>query len=141
MADLKTKLNDQSVTDFVESVEPEWKKQDAKQILNLLHKVTGEQPKMWGNSIIGFGKYHYKYESGREGDWFLAGFSPRKQDTTIYMTGGFDNLGELLTKLGKHKKSVGCLYLKKLEDVNIDILEKMIQKSIETYKKRYAAYN
>ena len=141
MADLKTAPNEQSVETFIDSVEPEWKRDDAREILSLIGKITGEDPVMWGDSIVGFGNYHYKYESGREGDWFLAGFSPRKQSTTIYMMGGFDGQDEMLEKLGKHKKSVGCLYIKKLADVDMSTLEKMIKKSVETLKKRYAEYN
>ncbi len=141
MAELKTKPNQQSVEAFIDSVEPEWKRDDAREILKLIQKITGEEPVMWGDSIVGFGNYHYKYETGREGDWFLAGFSPRKQSMTVYMMGGFSGQDELLEKLGKHKNSVGCLYIKKLADVDIDILEKMIKRSVETLKKRYAEYN
>ena len=141
MADLKTAPNEQSVETFIDSVEPEWKRDDAREILSLIGRITGEDPVMWGDSIVGFGNYHYKYESGREGDWFLAGFSPRKQSTTIYMMGGFDGQDEMLEKLGKHKKSVGCLYIKKLADVDMSTLEKMIKKSVDTLKKRYAEYN
>ena len=92
---------------------------------------------MWGNSIIGFGNYHYKYESGREGDWFLCGFSPRKQNLSIYLMCNFDGLEDLLTDLGKYKKSVGCLYIKKLEDINIKVLEKMIKRAIQILKNKY----
>ena len=141
MAELKTKPNQQNVETFIEVVEPEWKRDDARALLKLIQNITSEQPCMWGDSIIGFGNYHYKYDSGREGDWFLTGFSPRKQSTTIYIMGGFDGQEELLEKLGKHKKSVGCLYIKKLAEVDIHILEKIIRKSIETLKKRYEEYN
>jgi hypothetical protein len=92
---------------------------------------------MWGTSIVGFGTYHYKYKTGREGDWFLAGFSPRKKSLTIYLMGGHDGSEELLDKLGKHKLSVGCLYINKLSDVDIEILEKLIKKSVESLLKMY----
>ena len=141
MAELKTKPNDQSVEDFIDSVEPEWKRDDAREVLQLLKKITGEEPVMWGDSIVGFGNYHYKYKTGREGDWFLAGFSPRKTSMTIYMMGGFDGQEELLEKLGKHKKSVGCLYVKKMADIDTKVLEQMTKLSIATLKKRYAEYN
>ena len=141
MAELKTSPNNNSVEAFIAGVEPEWKRDDAWEILKLLQKLTGEEPVMWGDSIVGFGNYHYKYESGRELDWFLAGFSPRKTSLTIYMMGGFNGQDENLEKLGKHKKSVGCLYIKKLEDIDLGILEQMTVKSIETIKKRYADYN
>lgn len=141
MAELKTRPNDKSVAEFIDAVEPEWKRDDAREVLNLLQKITGEEPVMWGDSIVGFGNYHYKYESGRELDWFLAGFSPRKTSMTIYMMGGFEGHDQYLEKLGKFKKSVGCLYIKKMADVDMGILEQMTIKSIETIKKRYADYN
>lgn len=141
MAALKTQPNDQSVADFIDSIEPEWKRNDARELLTLLEKITGEKPVMWGDSIVGFGNYHYKYKTGREGDWFLAGFSPRKTSMTIYIMGGFEGQEEHLEKLGKHKKSVGCLYVKKLTDIDLNILEQMTKKSIETLKTRYAEYN
>ncbi|WP_436517441.1 DUF1801 domain-containing protein [Ekhidna sp. To15] len=141
MAELKTQPGDQSVKDFIDSIEPEWKRDDARQLQELFEKVTGEKPVMWGDSIVGYGNYHYKYKSGREGDWFLAGFSPRKTSMTIYIVGGFDGQEEHLEKLGKHKKSVGCLYVKKLADINMKAVEQMTKKSIETLKKRYADYN
>ena len=141
MADLKTKPNDGDVHAFIEALENDRKRDDSKILLKLIGEITGEQPKMWGDSIVGYGNYHYVYETGREGDWFLAGFSPRKQSITIYMMGGFDGQDEMLEKLGKHKKSVGCLYIKKLADVDMSTLEKMIKKSVETLKKRYAEYN
>lgn len=141
MAELKTRPNNNSVEAFMEGVEPEWKRDDAWEVLKLLKKLTGEEPVMWGDSIVGFGNYRYKYESGRELDWFLAGFSPRKASLTIYMMGGFNGQDENLDKLGKYKKSVGCLYVKKLEDIDLAILEQMTVKSIDTIKKRYADYN
>ncbi len=141
MAELKTQPNDQSVEDFIDQVEPEWKRDDARELLKLITEIFGEKPVMWGDSIVGFGNYHYKYKSGREGDWFLAGFSPRKASTTIYMMGGFEGQEDDLKKIGKHKASVGCLYIKKLSDINIEILKKMTKRSIETLKKRYAEYN
>jgi len=141
MANLKTAPNNKSVDAFIESVENEQKRNDSHVLLKLMQKITGEKPVMWGDSIIGFGNYHLKYESGRELDWMLAGFSPRKQNMTIYMMGGFENQDELLSKVGKVKNSVGCLYAKKLSDINLDVLEEMIRLSIETLKKRYAAFN
>ncbi len=141
MAELKTKPTDASVEDFIDSVESEVKRDDSRTLLSLIGKVTGEKPVMWGNSIVGFGSYHYKHKTGTEGDWFLSGFSPRKQSMTIYMMGGFSGMDDLLAKLGKHKKSVGCLYIKKLVDVDIKTLEKLIVKSVETLKETYKEYN
>jgi hypothetical protein len=127
MSELKTKPNDASVEEFLNSVEDEKKRKDAFEILNLMKAATGDEPKMWGGSMIGFGDYHYKYASGREGDWFKTGFSPRKQNLTLYMMCDISKLQGYLDKLGKHKIGKGCLYIKKLEDVNIDVLKEMIE--------------
>jgi hypothetical protein len=97
----------------------------------MMHEVTGEEPKMWGPSIVGFGSYHYKYESGREGDTIVAGFSPRKQNLTLYLMGGLDEYGELLGRLGKHKTGKGCLYINKLQDVDLNTLRELIRQSVE----------
>lgn len=141
MSELKTKPSDQSVEAFINAIEPEWKRTDALVILELMQRVSGKEPKMWGDAMVGFGSYHYKYETGREGDWFLTGFSPRKANLSIYIVGGFDGQEDLLADLGKHKKSVGCLYVKKLSDIDVNVLKKMIERSITTVKKRYAEYN
>jgi hypothetical protein len=131
MAELKTQPTDESVIAFLNSVENEKKRQDSFKIMALMQEVTGEQPKMWGESIVGFGSYHYKYASGREGDWFLTGFSPRKQALTLYIMSGFDEYDDLLGKLGKFKTGKACLYIKKIEDVDIDILKELVRKSAE----------
>ena len=131
MTELKTKPMDKNVTTFLNSVTDEKKREDSFKILELMQAVTGEEPVMWGESIIGFGSYHYKYASGREGDWFLTGFSPRKQAITLYLTTGFTEYEDLLDKLGKFKTGKACLYVKKIEDVEVDILEELIQKSVE----------
>ncbi len=109
MAELKTKLNDASVIDFLNSVEDEQKRKDSFKVLKLMQKITASEPKMWGTSIIGFGSYHYKYKSGREGDWFLTGFSPRKQNLTLYIMSGFKRFDDLLEKLGKYKTGKSAL--------------------------------
>ncbi len=137
MAELRTKLTTQSPEDFLNAVEPEQKRKDAFELLALFEKVTGEKPVMWGSSIIGFGKYHYKSEkSKQEGDWFLVGFSPRKQNLTLYVLHGNDANPELLTKLGKHKTSGGgmggCLYINKLEDIDQKILAELIKTSFNS---------
>ncbi len=138
MAELKTKVTKASVTDYINSVSDETKKKDSRTLLALFKKVTGEKPKMWGASIIGFGQYHYKSEkSAQEGDWPLTGFSPRKQNLTLYIMLGFADLTDLLKKLGKHKTSKGCLYINKLEDVDIKVLEKLIEQSFVVMKKKY----
>ena len=133
-AELKTKVNEASVEGFLNSVKDEQARADCFEILKVMKQVTKEEPKMWGSSIIGFGSYHYKGASGREGDWMLTGFSPRKQNLTLYLMGGFDTHVDLLKKLGKHKTSVGCLYIKKLEDVDVKVLKELIKKSFNTMK-------
>lgn len=141
MAELKTKPTGGDVEAFIDSIESEQKRDDARELLKIMKEVTGDDPVMWGPSIIGYGNYHYVYESGREGDWMLAGFSPRKQNLTIYIMGGFENQEEYLKKIGKAKNSVGCLYVKKLSDIDLGVLKKMIHLSVETVKKRYAPRN
>lgn len=138
MTTLKTIVNDANVTDFINAVTDETKRQDSKTLLDLFTKVTGEKPKMWGTSIIGFGQYHYKSErSKQEGDWPLIAFSPRKQSLTLYIMPGFEAYTELLEKLGKHKTSKGCLYINKLSDVNIAVLEKILEKAYLLMKQEY----
>jgi hypothetical protein len=130
MAELKTKPTDEGVEAFLNSVENEQKRLDSLTIMQLMKRASGEEPQMWGSSIVGFGRYHYRYKSGREGKWFLTGFSPRKQNLTLYIMSGFEQYEGLLDKLGKHKTGVGCLYIKKLEDVDITILEELVQRSV-----------
>jgi Domain of unknown function (DU1801) len=135
MAELKTKPSDASVTAFLDKIQDEEKRKDSFEILKLMRQATRQEPKMWGSSIIGFGSYHYKGASGREGDWMLTGFSPRKQNLTLYLMGGFDSHKDLLKKLGKYKTSVGCLYIKKLDDVDKKVLKELIAESAKTMKK------
>lgn len=131
MAELKTKENDASVEAFLNGVADEKKRQDSFTILNLMQEVTGEVPRMWGTSIVGFGHYHYKYASGREGDWFLTGFSPRKQSLTLYIMSGFAEYDTLMNKLGKYKTGKSCLYVKKMEDVDEATLRELVKLSVE----------
>lgn len=132
--DIKTKVNDASVEGFLNSVKDEQARADCFEILKIMKQATREEPKMWGTSIVGFGSYHYKGASGREGDWMLTGFSPRKQNLTLYLMGGFEAHADLLKKLGKHKTSVGCLYIKKLDDVDVKVLKELIKSSYKTMK-------
>ncbi len=136
MAELKTKLNDASVTDFLNQIADDEKRADSFEILKLMQQVTKQEPKMWGSSIIGFGHVHYIYESGREGDWFVTGFSPRKQNLTLYVMGSFNPHADLLEKLGKHKTGVGCLYINKLKDVDVKVLKELIKQSVKAAKNR-----
>ncbi|HEU0291830.1 MAG TPA: DUF1801 domain-containing protein [Anaerolineales bacterium] len=133
--ELKTKVNAASVEGFLNTVTDEQKREDCFELLRLMQQVTKEAPKMWGSSIVGFGSYHYKGASGREGDWLLTGFSPRKQNLTLYIMGGFDLHKDLLKKLGKYKTSVGCLYIKKLDDVDKKVLKELVAESVKTTKK------
>lgn len=135
----KTKPTAVSVNYYLASIQPDQKRDDALAISAMMRRVTGELPKMWGGSIIGFGETHYKYESGREGDWFLVGFAPRKANLTLYIMPGFSEYGPLMKKLGKHKTGKSCLYINKLDDVDMAVLEKLVAKSVEFMKKRYAA--
>ena len=132
MAELKTRVTNASVDKFLQGVTDQKKREDCYQILKIMKKATKAEPKMWGTAIIGFGDYHYKYESGRENDWFITGFSPRKQNLTFYMMGGFDS--EVLKKLGKYKTGKGCLYINKLEDVDVKVLNELITQSVKQSK-------
>jgi len=134
MAENKTKATAKSVPEFLERIEDPKRKADCIAIAALMEKLTGSKPRMWGDSIVGFGDYHYKYASGREGDWFLAGFSPRKQNLSIYIMGYLEFYSEILEGLGKFKHGKGCLYIKKLEDIDMDVLETLISTSIERLK-------
>jgi len=134
MAELKTKLNNASVDKFLKGIKDEQTRADCFQIVEIMKKATKAEPKMWGTSIVGFGDYHYKYESGREGDWFVAGFSPRKQNLTLYAMGGFHKREDLLKKLGKHSLGKGCLYIKKLEDVDTKVLKDLVTAAVKTAK-------
>ncbi|KAA3609239.1 MAG: DUF1801 domain-containing protein [Calditrichaeota bacterium] len=131
MAELKTKPTKLPVTAFLDGVADEKKRRDSYTILELMQRATGAKPVMWGSSIIGFGNYHYCYDSGREGDWFLTGFSPRKQALTLYIMTGFKRYDKLMQKLGKYKTGKGCLYLKKLDDVDLTVLEELITASVK----------
>ncbi len=139
MAEIKTKVTKASVKDFIASVPDETKRKDSLVLLRLFERITGEQAKMWGNAMIGFGLYHYQSErSTQKGDWPLTAFSPRKQNLTLYVMPGFSDLIDLLKNLGKYKLSGGsCLYIKKLSDVDMKVLEQIIKKSFLEMKKRH----
>lgn len=137
-SDMKTVATKASVTQFIAAVENEDRKKDAKKLLTIMKKVTGEKPVMWGSSMIGFGSYHYKYESGREGDFMNVGFSPRKANLVLYVLGSLDDYDPLLKKLGKHKRGRACLYLNRLDDVDQAVLEKIIDNSYRTTIKRWS---
>jgi uncharacterized protein DUF1801 len=131
MAEIQTKVNDASVEEFLSKVENEQKRKDCFEIVKIMKQVTKKEPKMWGPAIVGFGSYHYKYESGREGDMPQIAFSPRKQNITLYIGVGDDSANPLLKKLGKYTTSKGCLYIKKLADVDRNVLQQLIANSFE----------
>jgi hypothetical protein len=131
MGELKTQKNDGDVYAFLDTVENERKREDSFAILDMMCEVTGSEPVMWGSSIVGFGEYHYTYTSGRAAEWFLVGFSPRKQSLTLYIMSGFDEYESLLSELGKHKTGKSCLYINKLGDVDQGVLRRMIKASVE----------
>ena len=136
MSELKTKLNDASVDDFLAAY-PEETRKDCLEIAKMMKSAAKAEPKMWGTSIVGFGSYHYKSERSRqEGDWPLTAFSPRKQNLTIYIMSGFDRYGHLLEKLGKHSLGKGCLYIKRLQDVDKKVLKELITESVKVMKAR-----
>jgi Domain of unknown function (DU1801) len=137
MADIKTKKTDESFVKFLNTVQGETKRKDCFAIAEMMKTISKCEPKMWGTAIIGFGSYHYKYESGHEGDMCMIGFSPRKQNITLYISGGINNHPELLEKLGKHKTSKGCLYINKLSDIDFEILKKLIKAAFIHMKNKH----
>ncbi len=142
MAEPKTKPTKESVKDFLNKVEDPERRADCFAVAKIMEEITGEKPKMWGPSIVGFGTYHYKYASGNEGDWPITGFSPRKKDLTLYIMVGYDRYAELMARLGKHSTGKSCLYIKKLSDIHMPTLKKLIKlgiKDLKSYTKAQAA--
>lgn len=131
MAELKTKPTNASVKKFLNSVTDKTRREDCFAVLEMMQDITKEEPAMWGSSIVGFGRYHYNYESGREGEWMITGFSPRKADLTLYIMAGFEIAPDLMKRLGKYKTGKSCLYVKKLADVDHKVLKELIQKSVK----------
>jgi len=130
MAELKTKVSEASVADFLAAVPDPGRRADCLAVTELMRAVTGAEPEMWGPSIVGCGRYRYRYASGREGEWPLVGFSPRKQNLTLYVMAGFDGEDALLARLGKHTTGKSCLYLKRLSDVDPDALRELVERSV-----------
>lgn len=137
MSSNKTVETVEPVENFINSVENEQKRKDSWDMIALMSKITGAEPKMWGKSLVGFGQYHYKYESGREGDSFLTGFSPRKTALTVYIMPGFSNYEQQMAKLGPHKTGKSCLYLKNLNAIDREVLEEIIRDSVLVMRERY----
>lgn len=134
MAEAKTKPTNASVEKFLNQIPDEVRREDCFKIAKMMEEITGCKPKMWGPSIVGFDTYHYKYASGHEGDWPIAAFSPRKQDLTIYVMPGFRKYRELMQQLGKHRTGKSCLYIKRLSDVHVPTLKKIIRQSVKEMK-------
>ena len=137
MAENKTQRNDGDVMAYLESVSNKRRREDSLAVLELMEEETGEPAEMWGTSIVGFGSYHYKYESGREGDFMLAGFAPRKQALTLYIMGGHERHAELFAKLGKHRTGSSCLYINKLADVELDVLREIVAESVAFMRREH----
>lgn len=137
MAQNKTQPTPKPVSDFIAGIEDETKRANCEELVNLMSGITGEPATMWGASMVGFGSYHYKYASGREGDFFLTGFSPRKQALSIYIISGFEIAPGLMEKLGKFKTGKSCLYVKNLDDIDRNILAQLIQKSVQHLREKY----
>ena len=135
MAEQKTKPTNQSVTDFLNKIPEPERRADCFEVARIMEEITGEKPTMWGPSIVGFGSYRYKYASGREGDWPMTSFSPRKKDLTLYIMMGFEKHADLMEKLGKHSHSKSCLYIKRLSDIHIPTLKKLIKIGLKDLKK------
>lgn len=137
MAENKTKPTKQSVTEFIRSIEDTQKRADVKKVAAMMRKATGARAAMWGPSIVGYGQYHYKYASGREGDFLLTGFSPRKQALTVYIIAGFKPFDSLMKNLGKYKTGKSCLYIKRLSDIDESVLERLIVQSVKHMRNNY----
>lgn len=137
MADNKTKPARLSVTAFMKSIADPDKRRDAKRVSAMMRKATGSRARMWGSNIVGFGEYHYKYASGREGDFMITGFSPRKQALTLYVMPGFEPFAPLMKNLGKYKTGKSCLYIRRLSDVDETLLEKLIVASVQLMRRKY----
>ncbi|MBM3457388.1 MAG: DUF1801 domain-containing protein [Armatimonadetes bacterium] len=139
MAELKTQETEASVAEFLEQLAEEAQRTDARTLLRLMTELTGAEPKMWGSGIIGFGRYRYQYESGRTGEWFVTGFAPRKSNLTLYIMDGFEKYEPLLEQLGRHKTGRSCLYLKRLADVDLEVLAEMIRRSVAAHARERVA--
>jgi Domain of unknown function (DU1801) len=131
MAEAKTKPTKASVSGFLNKVSDKSRREDCLKVLEIMKEVTGEEPQTWGSSIVGFGRYRYKYESGTKGEWMITGFSPRKGDLTLYIMLGFEPVSDLMARLGKHKTGKSCLYIKRLADVDLGVLRKIVEKSVK----------
>lgn len=140
MAENKTQPTKASVTSFIAAIEDDERRAEVRKVAAMMRKATGNKAQMWGPSIVGYGTYHYKYASGREGDFMITGFSPRKQALTVYILPGFENFATLMSKLGKYKTGKSCLYIKRLSDVDDKVLERLISESVKYMRKHYETW-
>ena len=138
MAALKTRPTNASVDDFLDGVDNDTRREDARRVVEIMQRATCESPRMWGDKIVGFGSYHYKYASGREGDWPLVGLSPGKRHLTLYIMPGFDSYQTLLDSLGKHRTGKSCLYLNRLRDIDMSTLEELIRQSVAEMRRGFS---
>lgn len=137
----KTRPTEVDPREFIAAVEHPVRRADAQTLLEMMERVTGCKPRMWGPSIVGFGRYHYRYDSGREGELMLTGFSPRKANLVLYVLPGYDDLGDQLAELGKHRVGKSCLYVNKLADVDLDVLERIVADGVTTMRERYETWD
>jgi hypothetical protein len=137
MAELKTKPTDHSVREFIAAIDDQDRRRDCQAVLEIMQVATGDPARIWGSGMVGFGSYHYKYASGREGDWFLTGFAPRKNDLTLYIMPGFDRFEALMKRLGKHKTGKSCLYIKRLSDIDPAVLKELVADSVAHMRQQY----
>jgi hypothetical protein len=137
MTEMKNRATEGNLDAFLHSIPDDARRQDCLRVLEIMKRVTGAEPRLWGAGMVGFGSYHYRYESGREGDWFVTGFSPRKGSLTLYIMAGFDRYAELLERLGKFKTGKSCLYVKKLADVDEEVLIELIAASVDHMRRTY----
>ena len=140
MAENKTRATKASVTEFIKAIDDPVRRADVRKVATMMRKATGKRAKMWGSSIVGYGTYRYKYASGREGEFMMAGYSPRKQALTVYIMAGFSKYGSLMARLGKYKTGKSCLYIKRLSDIDEQILQRLINESVAYMRKTYETW-
>jgi hypothetical protein len=140
MAENKTQATQASVTEFIKSIDDPRRRADVRKVAAMMRRATGKRPRMWGSSIVGYGTYHYRYDSGREGDFMLTGYSPRKQALTVYILAGFSRFAPLMKKLGKYTTGKSCLYIKRLDDIDESVLEQLIAESVKYMRDNYETW-
>ena len=137
MSEPKTKPTRASVDRFIAAVPDPQRREESRRLVEMMQAATGDKPVLWGTAIVGFGRYHYRYDSGREGDWPITGFSPRKRELSLYIMSGFDRHADLLARLGRHRIGVSCLYLRRLDEIDMDVLDTLVRVSVDSMRERY----